>query len=633
MVKNSLIQKIYICLILVSIFIFAGFHTYTTDSQSYLVNYLARWDPTLFLNDITAQSAAHSVTPQFLTDLLLLLLTKAAGSLELAMATAYILSVITLCSAIVSFAFRLQNSDKLLFSCFFVLCILFLLTGQNISLNWTWRTGFYHQVPAMAVGLWCFYLATSKQKNWVFAFALNGLSLLFQMHVGIYIFCFSFILLIFEIYETHKFKLLLCCWPFLLMFLALFAAVTITTSSTIANDDYVQLYSVFRHRNFYVLSGTGSIANILFFLVYFHGVILLGISLLLKYNEDQTIQPLMVKSGSLLLVSFLGLLFNYVFIELVPWAVAAKLQPTRIISVMRVWLILVLCYLFHLLCIRKLTFFVVFLITGVLFASESFWGFWLNIGAYALLLSWYISDRHPTHVAVANRWINITLCISSLILTVYRFPKMDTSRKYLALYISLIIAASFVIYVFKTKSKLLFATCMALCICLTVFTIDRYSIKRDDGSFVRMRTFNEAFPYIRTDKDLYNIALQFKENTDKNVAFFADPLDQNYPYFRLYSQRSQLISSKCIPINDPAIEVWIDRLLEFGSVTKSGASYNYNSEAYQEKNPLDIIKYALKYDAQYLLTTTEDASRYLDSKLVDIYLENDSYIILEIMHN
>lgn len=210
---------------------------------------------------------------------------------------------------------------------------------------------------------------------------------------------------------------------------------------------------------------------------------------------------------------------------------------------------------------------------------------------------------------------------------------MDTSRKYLALYISLIIAASFVIYVFKTKSKLLFATCMALCICLTVFTIDRYSIKRDDGSFVRMRTFNEAFPYIRTDKDLYNIALQFKENTDKNVAFFADPLDQNYPYFRLYSQRSQLISSKCIPINDPAIEVWIDRLLEFGSVTKSGASYNYNSEAYQEKNPLDIIKYALKYDAQYLLTTTEDASRYLDSKLVDIYLENDSYIILEIMHN
>lgn len=128
----------------------------------------------------------------------------------------------------------------------------------------------------------------------------------------------------------------------------------------------------------------------------------------------------------------------------------------------------------------------------------------------------------------------------------------------------------------------------AAAVFLILFACSKWTVKR------------EKYLRFGLDRDLQAIADYLNKNSSETDCFLVDPYDSQLNLLGLLSKRSPEISWKIVPIHDPAIIEWVNRLAMYGYV-RAGADGRYRRTDTMSLN--ERIKLAGMRGVRYFVTS------------------------------
>lgn len=522
------------------------------NNHIYAIGQLHLFDNSIFNNNLYLSSG---FSPRFFSDNLCVLLMKLFHlSWETTQIILIFFGLIVFSYATTNIIYNLTKNKQIVYS-----TILSLFIATNIINQIGGFSTFLITTTMMDVGFSFGLLAISfvigQEKKFNLAWILLSISALFHIHEGLYSFCIVCLILLLDTIkkQTINFKNLYLFPLYILTLLVVIVPNILTDVSNVTNLEFVRVYSYLRHPH-HLVPSTWGVKNILssFFTILYPGILYIMFSM----NYKERMQK-MIEVGIFVFSWAVALVTMYLFTEI---------YPLSFIS--------------------------------TLFISK----FFKYIGIIALI--WYIKEIK--YLKNSNR------DIMSYFLICFPFVngQINFYLSFLSFLILIILLKTFNenfigTFFFKLLQKANYITYILVPLMILILLVSQIIVIEKDYK-------NQEVLNIK-NTELKELALLFKQSTNKNDTFITEPRYGDYAgWFQLESERNCFVLFKNIPSNKLKIIEWNKRLNK--------------SEKLFEKSDLDIATLMKNEQVRYILVEKKDFNKFNNSSIFEefVSLSNDT---------
>ena len=614
--------------------------TYTifgANLYHYLLEPIRQINPEIFSSDYMVQ-AQNAFTPQFLTNAIYVFFLKTGLKYNTINLVLYMLSYFVFSSGIIAISRYSLKKYSFVMVGVILLLSLYSRATHPIGGNLVWATMFKYDNMAMCFIPWTIYWV--MRKRWWTAIAFCTIATLFHFHVGIYCAVFIVPILAYDSIKTKKLKNLFVILPWAAVCFGMYTIMifqkTIDTN-VFTNDEFIKIFAIFRNSHHMVPSSWGiqAYAN---FTAFICSVLLLTYLFKSQLPEHRN---LLILLFYLIAIMTICILFNFIFVEVYPLSLAAKLQPGRVIPMFSLLLYILLGYycakyfndkirggLLLLVCISLIS--VVY--SGIIAL------------VFSTIIAFYSLTSYEKKQNISITTISITLVFGIISTFLIKFILQDRLEYSIFHYIyKYFYPVSIIILfcIFKSLDKahqyvnkcrnIFNSVLVVFSVLFLIFMpwVNRISFR---SPYIEIKTLEQRFTGNGLDKSLETLALRFKENSEVDSVVLGNPFDDNVVGFRFYSQRASVVTFKNVPQNDPAIKEWMDRQLDLGvAYKKDNGYYGKAAQAFFNINPLELIDYCNKYGITHILTN--EPINLIEGKYLSfgfsMFDKEDNWVVLE----
>lgn len=623
-------QKLMYSIIIFIFMVSFGFVAFQGDQHTYMAYTLARFDNSLFQADYNVPTMAVGFTTQFFGDILFIMLMKLGFHWTHINGLLYLFFLFIFSAGIVHTVYAITEEYQLCISFFFAVCIQKLLIGQAFGSNSIWLNAYYNQTPAIAISIWGLYCALKPTPHWTLAALVIALAGLFHIQVAIYAYAVVFVLLVFYVIRNHKHKLLLTTLPVILVAVFSFILVSVNVDFKLTNTEFNNIYALLRHPH-HLVPSTWDIEGMIQFIYYALICIPFGLLCANKNNRLSFIYNLLLPTLTLYLFALIAVTINYMFVEILPWSLIAKVYPERFFAMLRLWLIIYLCYCIYMLLKQKHYMHTVFLIM-IIFLDYKKISLALAIISVVMLIQTFFEGRY--FKSLSCKCISESIFLLCCILMLFSRPENWYNMTLLTwlqmfLFVCCLIISSSPFQLMMSDNKTLLV-CFLFFISLFTAMLPRYTIITKDHR-LGLRSFSQALSVPHANKSFDIFCKQVQREMPKDGIFLCNPASSFADSVRLFSQRTHIVSWKTVPVNDAPLLEYLKRLIDIGCVTKDKDGYHMNFNVYTKIPVNDLLRYAAKYGAEYvLLETPDDLERFTQKQQVKILVTVDHWNLAQI---
>lgn len=458
---------------------------------------------------------------------------------------------------------------------------------------------------ALGFAFWAISFVIGNEKKYHLAWIFAGCAAICHIHEGI--FCCIVIFCVAVADCVSKQRILLKENICILAAAAAMILVTlpnmITDKMDISNELFVYIYANVRHPHHLVPTSWGLDAivksgwvNIFVFLIS------LEIFFLLK-NEN--IKRYLLEAVLLETTWFGALIFAYVFTERVPLAFVAAMFLSKMFKYVAFISLIMLLMAFVEARGHRLY------LSGYLLLFFSFMTSILDMEQMAILYFFtaaVIMIETSTDIMKSRINAQMIAVFDGVFFFLFLSERVFPEGKSQIIAVMMIYLAVATIYFVGIKNKKAVGVIsLAVCGCLIVFSIYGRIISFSDGA-LKMVSGEEVLVE-SAGEELYELAVEFKKNTDKNEQFIADPDDtEGSGWFQVISERNCYVIYKVIPSAKSAIDDWYERYLLTQDI--------------MDKELPEVEQIMLEGNANYLLVKADYFEKFDQAENMSVFLES-----------
>ncbi|MEQ8540983.1 MAG: DUF6798 domain-containing protein [Coleofasciculus sp. D1-CHI-01] len=446
---------------------------------------------------------------------------------------------------------------------------------------------------AMGFTIWGIYFCFSKR--WILGYLFFGLACIIQFIVGILPGLLMAPLLFIEAKRTNKLPSIV--FPFLTLgILACLVYVPMvvsgnTGSGIIDNAEFVYLYGHIRQPHHIIPSTwpTRLWRNLVFFMA--------GGLLCIKSSESLDSED-KINLVIVIFTAFFSLLLGYLFVEIYPLSLFAKLQLARTTPFAQLMVLIaisVLVYEHYRQGNRAVS--LLLLITPILHNGA--------ILLFCVAVGLIILKANNSFQLVQSRTVTwITIFVLLLLFAFYPPPSSLTealNRLFWKSALFFVLAFPFILeeFLFTTRRiKIITTYALAFTSC-TFLGLGLLEVLPGNLSNV----FQKRITLYQVPGDsLTKLALRFRQDSSPDALVLAPP---SLTKFRFYSQRSLVFTFNSSPYTDSGLQEWANRIETVLGSTKPPLSWRNVDSLFQKRSSSELVNIARKFDANYILTRSD----------------------------
>lgn len=635
-------QKLLHIFVLFVVFFLFGYRYYNADMLDYTATQLARYDNTLFTRDLVAAADSVTFTPKFFNDVLIVGMMRLGLSWPTALTILYFLAALIMVSAIVSIVHQRCSKYRLCVGLAAITALFFLTLGHAVGNNTLWDASFRMQTLSVAIGFWALYFALKEPPKWWAANGVLCIVALFSVQVALYFFVAVLLLMLFNIFgfavtpnlstqteavgKIRKFSPLLSCIPFLAVGATYFALVSRSSASVLSNRQFIDIYVKLRNpHHLYPLRwsrfnvGLVVLAALVLLVLVWRAYRLDGVQG--KQHYLQVLRP----TSAFFIVAILVVLSMVLFSTIIPWETIFKAYPSRYFIVLRIWMIGLLCGTIYRYLRNKETAAVIFCIICLATSAPAFvnnYSFvWMLFLTAVMWLASILTSKYPTHARTLNILKNVALYVGGVLWALIQFYLYGFSVT--PIFAVIIFIIFLIIEQTSQKQFLRYSAVTAVAVLMLLQGYRLYP-----GIF--FQPAEQVFAN-GVSQPHYDFAIKLKDVTEKDALILYNPIDEKQNYFRMYGQRSALVSWKVVPTSDAELLEWFDRLDALGCIRiNEDGDYERVLDGFMKMDGSDVIRIAQEYGVDYIIATKEDSTRFTDAGLDNIVLQDDSFTLFSL---
>lgn len=611
-IKSKRKADFWISLFLVMVVILLSGMVYATgDLTTYMATPLAIANDGIFTNDFSIMEFARP-NAQSVSDNIMALFLKIGIPWQALSGFMYIVTVAIFALGIIAISKRIAGEKYYIVAGVLMFFSIYAVSGLRIGRNPIWYPSFYYAQAAFCIGIWGFVKALDKK--WYMAFVLFAIATLLHFTAGSYCAAFAIVFLIIHAIKEKKYKLFIapliwiaaCIAIFLLMYLS-----GTTGSGLLGNDQFVRIHAYLRHPHHHVPSSWERLEWVNY------AAYIVAAFLVLHYSAKDNDLYKKIKTFFLITTALMAgiLAINFVFVEIVPIAFIAKLQPARNVFIYRFFLAAILAFSVYNLVIKKEYYaaaLIIFMTALPQINVKTYSGILLLLSAVYLIAARYFKNKKILSLNVICHLCAIMLVVLTLFVfapNIAVFIKILYSLAFMAL-----LTITYMADVFsEKKGESIFLKVAAGLLAVLIILVPWVDIS---GNFsgITIKSTESVFTLSDIDYSAKELALRFNENTDKEALFLGDPNDITTAYFRIFSLRSSVVAFKNMPFTDSGMLEWVKRLTALNAVSVDDDGYYIrDTGSFDSISMQDLMGVAKEYEADYLLVD------YDDEKIEELY--------------
>jgi hypothetical protein len=596
--KNKKIN-IFIYIFIVSTILI--FYSYSFPSSNNLIEVppiLAMLDPELYKNDFFVRDMLK-ITPRYYYQYLIYFATKLGISLVWTYFLCYVLSFASLMMGLYSLGKK--NGGSNLSGVILPFLALFSIDA-TVGYVSIFRSEPIPAIFAMGLTIWGIYFCFCQR--WTIGYLFFGLACILQFLVGLLPGLLLIPSLFIDAKRNFNFRGLIWSLFIFAAFIGLVYIPMVVTSDAgnklMSSQDFVYVYGYIRHPHHIIPSSFPEKhwRNFVFFIL--GGIVCIFKTKSLK-SETRLNLVLVVVS------SLLALLFSYIFVEIYPSSLFAKLQLARTTPFAELSILIAVSVLIQeQYYLGNIAISLLLLVTPIV--NNGAVVFWL------VAVSLYFVENKKYFAIIRSRLIVSLAIVLAILLIAFNPPTTSLidicNRIIWKLVPLLIISLPFLLEEFFTYSYKLPTTIYALpFISLTVLSFGLTNIlPKNISSFIQ----NQIAINLVNQDPITQIALKFRNLSDKNALILIPP---SLTKFRFYSQRSVVFDFRSFPYTDRGIMEWKKRLIAIAGEDFYLKHSQNLDDFYRDLNEQELLNLAKQFNANYILTRSDWHSQ-LDRSVV-----------------
>jgi hypothetical protein len=549
---------------------------------------MALLDPELFKNDFYVQDTLQ-ITPRYYYQYLIYLIANTGIGLVSAYFFCYFLSISSFVLGL--YAIGKKFSQANLSAAVLVFLGLF-AAGGTVGYVSLFRIEPIPAVLAMGLTIWGFYF--SFFKRWILGYLFFGLACLIQFLIGFLPGMMVVPLLLLDTWKNKNFLRAilalitfggLACFVFLPMIIS-----RNTNSGIISDSEFIYLYGYLRQPHHIIPSAFAfsEWRNYICFII--AGILFIqSVDKLHSQDKHQLLIPI--------IISCLALLVGYIFVEIYPIALVAKLQLARTTPFVKLLVLIGLSVFVYEQYLQKNIALCVLVLTVSTIRGS---------GVFLLLIAIaYTILKITDHLKIfRDRAIASIIIVGSLLLLALYPPTSSLpvifERVFWKFIFLLVLAFPFFAEEFLNFSQKFKKIIYSLTIILSSFLIlELFNfLPKPLSNFVP----NNIALYSLTNEDLTRLAFRFKKNSNKDALVLTPP---SLTRFRFYSRRSVVFTFYSSPYTDRGFREWSNRLKAIAGTLDPPLSWRNIDSFYSKRNSSELMEIAKQYNANYILTRSD----------------------------
>ena len=572
-----------------------------TDNFIYAIGRIHTYNNNVFNNNVYLGEGG--ISPRYIIDTVFSFIMKLNGG-DWAAASLQWIYFGTVIQAIAIAYISYRICEKYQVICTAIFACLLTYFGNNLAGAGPWGATSTSVSLGMAFSFLAisFVVGKNKKYNWAWIFA--GCTAICHIHEGIY--CCAVIFIFALVDCILKKKVLIKENAFILVAIAALVLVVLPSLFTdkldISNEAFVNIYAIFRHPHHLVPTSWGidSILKSGWINIF---IFLISLEIFMCFKKDTT-RELFLKALLLEMAWFVALAATYVFTEKIPVAFISTMFLPK--SFRYVVIISLIMYLkaFFVLREEKLYFSSCLMILFAFSTSISDIKqmiFCFIITAFVILAEQHIDTKKI--FASDNIVMSFDILCFALVMTL----RAATIRGKVT--ITVVFFAIAVIYIAYLKNKKIACSLSIVAgLCLILLSLYGRIIYIDDGS-VQIISGEKAL-INSIGRDAYELALDFKEQTDVADEFLADPDDAVISGgVQVVSERNCYVVKKVIPSLKSAVDDWYERYVQTAGIL--------------DKETDEVEQIMCDSNIDYLLVKSEYFEKFDNAENLSVFLESE----------
>lgn len=495
-------------------------------------------------------------------------------------------SVILACHAII----KIYTNAKLPAAAMTFLCLASSFTDVGNTLLFSTKS--VSSTFAMGFAIWGIYF--SLRQKWLTGYFFFGLACLLQFLVGFLPGLMMLPVLILASVKQRKFKNLILSIALLavmasIVYLPMLLTGT-TSSDTINNADFIYIYAKIRNPH-HILPSYWNVGN-----NWLNFISLTIGGLLCINNTNELRKEDKINFAIIIGTSILALLLNYLFVEVYPVALIAKLQLARTVPFAQIIIFIAISLLFdRLYQAKQLAIGLLLLIILTL----------PNRGILFLALFVFLSICQTQKYTLPKRYTILPWFFTAGTLIFSLIYPLTNSAEIIDRLISIPVLFSILAFPFILENLSISTAIKQIFTNLLAFTTTSILVLGIAGilpkpmlEIFETRVNINAVP----SDDLNQLALRFSQSSNQDALVLIPPSVTSFQYF---SQRAIVVNFKNFPLTEKGIKEWQNRMETVLGVPLNPQMIWGGNDLFSRRNSADLIQVARKYHADYILTRTD----------------------------
>ena len=495
-------------------------------------------------------------------------------------------SVILACHAIIN----IYTNSKLPAAAMTFLCLASSFTDVGNTLLFSTKS--VSSTFAMGFAIWGIYF--SLRQKWLTGYFFFGLACLLQFLVGFLPGLMMMPVLILASVKQRKFKNLILSIALLavmasIVYLPMLLTGT-TSSDTINNADFIYIYAKIRNPH-HILPSYWNVGN-----NWLNFISLTIGGLLCINNTNKLRKEDKINFAIIISTSVLALLLNYLFVEVYPVALIAKLQLARTVPFAQIIIFIAISLLFdRLYQAKQLAIGLLLLIILTL----------PNRGILFLALFVFLSICQTQKYTLPKRYTILPWFFTAGTLIFSLIYPLTNSAEIIDRLISIPVLFSILAFPFILENLSISTAIKQIFTNLLAFTTTSILVLGIAGilpkpmlEIFETRVNINAVP----SDDLNQLALRFSQSSNQDALVLIPPSVTSFQYF---SQRAIVVNFKNFPLTEKGIKEWQNRMETVLGVPLNPQMIWGGNDLFSRRNSADLIQVARKYHADYILTRTD----------------------------
>ena len=457
-----------------------------------------------------------------------------------------------------------------------------------------------------------------ENRNYKIAWLLASCSIICHIHEGIY--CCA-IIFIFAVVDSIMQRRIIIKenWTVLIALVTVLIVIgpsMLTDSLEITGAEFVYIYSILRHPHHLMPSSWGmdAIYKTIWIDICF---MLLGIQSI-AINSKEKVKEYLLQALFLVVAWILAILLMYIFTEKKPLVIVSTMFLSKsfkfVLLIAIIWLIKAAFDMY-----KKEAYISCYAVLGFGFFASDFdlTGIliYLIITAVAVSVENFIIENGrriiPKDVAV---YFDVIFFAGVICAKQAKLGQINGAVVVLVFFAVLVIG----IVSSRKMTGYKFLICAA-CVCMLLLSLlNRVIIHHSGTTSFSIITGEKALRY-SMGNELYDLAIQFRNDTEVSDEFLADPnAEVETGWFQVVSERNCLVVEKVIPSSKRTVDDWYERYLQTVDFDKRTAE--------------ELLTTMKTFNINYILVDTDNYQKLDETKNFIIYMQakDDSYRVYKL---